>query len=592
MTDQTPGNGAIPAPGVPSAPGTPGYGYPSPNVPPQQPPAAGAGYGYPTAAPQQGMPPMPPQAQPAQPGMPAMAPPMGQPMPQQQPPSGQPGYPQAPYQQAPYQQSPYQQGQFAPQGPGSYPQAAPYPQHQPMPGQPGTYQQVPGQQPPMAPPIQGMPPAPPAGQGGPKKGLLFGLIGGGLALVLIVVAVIMFSGGGGGGNPLIGGGSAPALVSGWSTPVGPEQDALVGNWVTNKYVIRGSEAQGVRAYDLATGSFAWSVQPPAGANVPCSMSSTVSSSGVGTIAYGTDDHTCTAAVGVDTNTGHVLWHASLAGSPGSGSTPGSETTLINGSVAAVVGDTKIGGFDLNSGTPAWTYKVRDPSCSTSAAGAGNTILLGDMCPEANQPYMMTALNATTGAQLWQKPVPSSYTIQAVLSASPLVAQVQDESGNGSTNVYDSSGNPTPVSAAGSVSSGGEHVPPVVQMLGNTLVAESSDSSDKSEVEAIDLTSNKVLWTYNGDNKAGADLAFAPQTSGNTIFALSSPPDGGGSGNGALVTLNPATGAATALATLPYSSGTEIFAARGPLVVPGSGSTHPQVYLINFGSVVPGIHVYK
>ncbi|MEY9845242.1 hypothetical protein ABH940_002312 [Streptacidiphilus sp. BW17] len=575
MTEQTPGNGAMPAPG---GPGIPGYGYPSPNVPPQQPPAAGAGYGYPTAPPQQGMPPVLPQGQPGQQGMPPMPPPMGQPMPQQQP-FGQFG---------PYQQVPYQQGQFVPQG--SYPQSSPYAQGQPMPGQPGPYQQVPGQQPTMAPPIQGMPPMPPAGQGGPKKGLLYGAIGGGLALILIIVAVFVF-GGGGGGGPLGGGGSAPALATGWHTNVGPQQDSLVGNWLTDKYVVRGS-VDGVKAYDRASGTLAWTVQPPTGANVPCSMSPTVSSSGIGTIAFGTDDHTCTTVVGVDTSTGHVLWNTPLTLSSSSGATPSDATTLINGNVAAVLSDGLIDGVDVSSGTPVWTYKPRDQSCSFSLAGAGSTILSYDFCPNASQPYMMTALNAATGAQLWQTPGSDQKTVEAVLSSSPLIAQVQGADGTNSTNLYDSSGNPTPVSGGNSIEGGGT---PIVQMVGSTtLVAETTagSSGDTAGVEAIDVTSGKVLWTYLGDNKAGADLAFAPGTSGTAIYALSSPPSMGGSGNGALVTLSPTTGAATTLATLPYSSGTDIFAARGPLIVPGSGSAHSQVYLINYGSVVPGIQVYK
>ncbi|MBF9070400.1 outer membrane protein assembly factor BamB family protein [Streptacidiphilus fuscans] len=577
MTDQTPGNGAMGA-SIGASPGPAQVsGWPQ----------ATPGYGYPNVPPQQGQPPMPPQ------GMPGV-PPMGQPLPQQpmppQQPFGQPGYPQAPY----------QQGQFAPQV--SYPQA-PYAQGQPMPGQPGPYQQVPGQQaftappmqaPPMqAPPMQGMPAAPPSGQGGgPKKGLLYGAIGGGLALILIVVAVIAFSGGG--GNPLTGGSSAPALASGWQTPVGPEQDSVVGFWLTDKYVVRGSKDQGVRAYDLSTGRLAWFVQPPAGAGVPCSLSPTVTSSGVGTIAFGSNDHTCTTLIGVDTNTGHVLWHASLPGSSSSGSTPGNATTFISGNVAAVASDTVVGGFDPSSGTPVWTYKPRDPSCSENSSGAGSAILLYDFCPNASQQYMMTALNATTGAQLWQKPGTDQDTIQAVFSSSPLVAEVQGAASvSGDVTVYDSSGNPTVVSAAAGIQPGGSGQGPVnVQMVGNTLVSETSDSKNTPEVQGIDVTTDKVLWTYTDAIKAGTHLAVAPQTSGHTIYAISNPPPMGGSGNGALVTLNPTTGAATTVATMPYSSGPEIFGASGSLVVPGGGTAGLRVYLINFGTVLPCIHEYK
>ncbi|MBF9070395.1 outer membrane protein assembly factor BamB family protein [Streptacidiphilus fuscans] len=625
---------SAPVAGAPAgAPGgVPGYGYPNPGVPPQQ-PAPGMGYGYPNPQqppqPQQGMPPM---GQPGMPpmdpsmqgmqgmqGVPPMAPPMGQSMPgqsmpgqpmpgqpmpgqpmpgqpmpgqpmpgqpmPQQPPFGQPGYPQDPY-----QQDPYQQGQFAPQGPGPYPQGPgpypqdPYAQGQPMPGQPDPYQ-LPPMAPPMGQPMPGMPPA----RSGPPMGLIFGAIGGVVALALIiVVAVVAFggnSGGGGGGGG--GNNGTPTLAAGWKTANGTDSGNLIGSWITDKNLIRVGDT--VSAYSLADGSVAWTVSPPSGASVPCGMSPTVSSAGVGTIAFGSDDHSCTNVVGVDTTTGRELWNLKL--NIPQGGSASQVNTFISGTVATITGSGVIGGVDLTSGNTAWQYKPRGQYCNDDAYSGGGVVLVNEFCADVNPTYVLTALDGATGKQLWQKTESDNVMFTSVLNGSPLVAQQDGSGGQPVTNIYDSSGNATPVTGGDPISANGSaRNQLVVRMLNSTtMLTESQNSSSNPGIEALNVSNGQVLWTYYGQNKAGATLALLSQTNtSGQIYAISQPGDTYNGPGGSLVQLDPTTGKATVVAGLPSSMDSTSFVGETALVAPGTGSAQPRVYLVNEGSELPEV----
>ncbi|WP_042387579.1 outer membrane protein assembly factor BamB family protein [Streptacidiphilus melanogenes] len=592
---------------------TQGYGYPGPGAPPQ----ADGG-----AAPAQQPYPLPPMGDPV-PN--PMAPPMGQPMAQL--PYGQSPYgPQPGYEQAPYGQPPFEQGQFA-QPSGQAPYGQP-PYEQPSYGQPSYGQQPSGQapygqppygQPGVGPDGQGpwpqMPPLPMEGQpqtgypypgypqpaAPPRSGLsrnaITGIIAGGVALVVVAVAAVALAsggGGGGGGTGGGGGGSVRTLAAGW-TVSGSVSDEQIGTWVTNQYLVRASSA-GVKAYNLSNGAPAWTAQPLSGGGVPCAMSPTVSASGIGTVGFGPNADSCTTLVGVDTNTGKTLWSTSLTSSGHSEAS--STSTFVDNQVGVIVNDNVLGGVNLTNGHVVWGYKARGQYCNAYPYGGAGTVIVDDYCADVSPTYTLTALDAATGKQIWQKQESDHTQISSVMTGSPIVATTES-GGSQAAYRYDSSGNatalslPNPVQAPMRLNSADSGA---VSVDSSTLLVPTNSSSSKQGITAVNPSTGVALWTYDGESHGGAVLVRTPQSasgsgsgsgSGSTgkVYAISFVPGYSSNSGPEIVSLDPASGKSTVIAKLPsdltavdYSPGTVYLLPNGQVLLATPDATGKAVQL--------------
>ncbi|WP_042370410.1 outer membrane protein assembly factor BamB family protein [Streptacidiphilus neutrinimicus] len=556
---------------------TQGYGYPGPGAPMQ---ADGAAPAQPYPLPPMGEPVPNPMAQPM--GQPMAQPPYGQ-----SPYGAQPGYEQAPYGQPPFeQQQPYQQGPtgqapygqpgVGPNGQGQWPQMPPLPMEgQPQPGYP-----YPGYPQPAAAPRSGL-----------SRNAITGIIAGGVALVVVAVAAIaLTSGGGGGGGGTGGGGSARTLAAGW-TVKGSLSDQQVGTWVTNQYLVRASSA-GVKAYNLSNGAPAWTAQPLSGSAVPCAMSPTVSASGIGTIGFGPNVDSCTTLVGIDTSTGKTLWSSSLTSSDHTDATP--TATFIDGQVGVIVNSNVLGGVNLTNGQVVWGYKARGQYCNAYPYGGAGTVIVDDYCADVTPTYTLSALDAATGKQIWQKQESDHIQISTVLDGSPIVATTES-GGSEAAYRYDSSGNSTPLSLPdpvqapmrlNSADSGAVAVGP------STLLVPTNSSSSKQAITAVNPSTGAVLWTYDGESHGGADVISTPQSASGSgsgagkVYAISFTP--GYSSNAApeIVSLDPTSGKSTVIAKLPsnlvpvnYSPGSVYMLPNGQILLaaPDLGGTAAQLF---------------
>ncbi|RAG85430.1 hypothetical protein DN069_11675 [Streptacidiphilus pinicola] len=534
----------VPQPSAGQTP-QPGYGYPQPPQPAQ--PAQGYGYPSPQAA-------APAPGDGAAQAQPYPLPPMAQPVPglMQQPMQPMPGQPygsgQAPYdpQQAAYAQQQQPFPQQAPYGPqpdaqGQWPQMPPLPtEGQPGYPYPGAYQQ----------------PTPP--RSGLSRGAIGGIIAGAVALAIVAVVAILLIPGGGGSNGGGGGGSVPTLAASWSVK-GKTTDQQVGTWVTDKYFVRASSS-GVQAYSLTDGSVAWTAQPLSGPGVPCAMSPTLSSSGIGTIGFGPDTTSCTTLVGVDTHTGKTLWSTALTNS--TRSMASGTTTFIDGSVGVIVNGTVLGGVDLTTGNAVWGYKARGQYCDAYPYGGAGVVLVDDYCADVQPSYTLSALDGATGKQLWQKTETDNVQFNSVLSGSPLIATTED-SGDPVAQRFDSSGNETPISLTDKIqlTTNGN---PGTQLLGSSaLLIPTSNSSSKPDVSAVNPSTGSPLWTYDGTTHGGGALlrdatqsaASGGTSGGSNIYAMSLVPGYSSSNGPTVVSLDPSTGKPTDIAHLPASANT-------------------------------------
>ncbi|WP_042425223.1 outer membrane protein assembly factor BamB family protein [Streptacidiphilus anmyonensis] len=567
---------------------TQGYGYPGPGAPMQ---ADGAAPANAHAQPY----PLPPMAQPPygqpsygqQPGYEQGAQaPYGQPPFAQQQPSPQPPYQQQPYEQAPYGQAPYGQPGAGPDGQGQWPQMPPLP-GQPTEGQPQPGYPYPGYPQPAAPP-----------RGSLSRGALIGIVAGGVALVVIAVTAVALAsngGGGGGGTNGGGGGSVRTLATGWKVP-GSVSDEQIGTWVTNQYLVRASSA-GVKAYSLSTGAPAWTAQPLSGSGVPCAMSPTVSASGIGTVGFGPNADSCTTLVGVDTSTGKTLWSTSLTSS---GHTEGSSTaTFVDGQVGVIVNGNVLGGVNLTNGQVVWGYKARGQYCNAYPYGGAGTVIVDDYCADVSPTYTLTALDAATGKQIWQKQESDHVQISNVMDGSPIVATTES-GGSQAAYRYDSSGNSTPLALPdpvqapmrlNSADSGALVVGP------STLLVPTNSSSSRQGIAAVNPSTGATLWTYDGESHGGAVLVRTPQNASGSgsgaggsdagkVYAISFIPGYGSNSGPQIVSLDPASGKASVIAQLPsdlttvdYSPGTVYLLPNGQVLLasPDASGTAVQLF---------------
>jgi outer membrane protein assembly factor BamB len=322
------------------------------------------------------------------------------------------------------------------------------------------------------------------------------------------------------------------------------------------------------------------------------MSPTVSPSGIGTIGFGPDFSNCTTLVGVDTHTGKTLWSTSLTTSDHTA--PTAVSTFIDGQVGVIVNDNVLGGVNLTDGHVVWGYKARGQYCNAYPYGGVGTVLVDDYCADVNPSYVVTALDAATGKQLWQKPGSDHVEFGGVLDSSPLIAIVNGTGGSSAVNRYDSGGNATALTLKETIetTSSGMGVSSAdagAQTVGSTLVFPSRPSEEKQDITGINPTTGATLWTYDGETHGGAALMHPAQSASGAgagkVYAISFV-NGYGTGAGPeVVAIDAATGKSTVIAKLPanpdslvYSSGSVYLLPDGRVLLASADASGTAVRL--------------
>lgn len=428
-----------------AAPGYPSAGYPDASYAEQQYPAApyaDPAYPYPQ---QPGQPsyPQPPYGDEQYPYQPAGYPAQDYPQQQEYAPSYDPaadataqwssaelyqpdGYPAEPYRPDGYRPDPYPAadpspaesatpGTPAPPGTSGTPDAAPAA---------GRDQSLPADEPKPA----GSSAATARAEGPDRRTLM---IRGGIgAFAVLVVAVVGYAVAGNGSSTPPPAAAGQANLSGshvkaWSAAAvtaATGNDGLVGSWLLANAVVRGDGA-GVTAYDTAKGSKLWTVAPPTPGAVPCAMSATVNSGGVGAVLFQAKAGTgqpCTQLVAVDTATGAAKWKATINKA---GSAYGA-SVMVNDTRAVAVGDTAAVGYDIATGKTSWTYTGPGKYCGAlTGSGTGGTLLIQSTCADTNPKQQAINLDAGTGKLVWWRGLPQTAASYTVLSAVPPVVGV-------------------------------------------------------------------------------------------------------------------------------------------------------------------------
>ncbi|MFC8453387.1 PQQ-binding-like beta-propeller repeat protein [Kitasatospora sp. NPDC057223] len=453
--------------------------------------------------------------------------PYPQPYPQGAPPQpayGAPVGPFDPYAAAPPQPFPTQ----APPLPGP---GYGYPQPVPAPG----YPQQPGYGFPL-------PPPPAAKQRNPV--LLYGGVVVGVLVIAIGLGLVVLLGDGKGKGGGGGGGESGSYSVAWAAPKAENSSAssLLGIWGTDKVTVRGDE-NGIRAYSLADGRPAWSIAPPAGTKEFCAMSPAPNGRGIGAVALNTGDGDCSTLGAVDVTAGTLLWSKKVGADR-----LYSPTLSVTDKVVAMGGGEEAGGFSTADGTPAWTYKPRDRSCSVTAKAAGSAVVVTDRCygSGVSPKSQLQILDADSGKTAGQLTLSGeNERVEAVLSAEPLVLAMSAGDDGDYVFGFDRAGKPTakiPAKEAGSDSLEFSDVSDPFTLntvSGTTLYVQSRDSV-RPTVQAFDLTTGSKLWEKDGGGEQGMRLVSGTDKDGAVravvAHGYSKPAD--------LVTLGPADGSTT------------------------------------------------
>lgn len=139
------------------------------------------------------------------------------------------------------------------------------------------------------------------------------------AFLATVVAVLMAAGcGDDGGKGGDAGDGAAELAEQWRTPAvahQPKHVWLPPLWVAGDVVV-GISTEGVTGYNAATGTPAWNLTAPEGADKPCAASPTVNGAGIGAVLFGPSggrggEEACSVLAVVDTASGKLLWSQDL-----------------------------------------------------------------------------------------------------------------------------------------------------------------------------------------------------------------------------------------------------------------------------------------
>jgi hypothetical protein len=343
---------------------------------------------------------------------------------------------------------------------------------------------------------------------------------GAAALVVLAGAGYTVAGGGSGSGSTSADstGTAPAvsLTSGhtkiWAAPADAgsanDNDGLVGSWILPTAVVRG-DGTGVTAYSTSNGSKLWTLIPPSPGAVPCGMSPTISTSGIGAVLFQAKAGTgqaCTQLVAVDSATGTQKWTAKISGSGGA-------SVMVDDTTAAAVGGSGAVGYNLATGKQSWTYTGPGKYCTLGGSGTAGTLLLQSTCADTSPKQQAIALNTDTGKLNWWRGLPATAASYTVLSADPAVVSVHmTDSSQDTLLSFTATGGPQatiPVAQVGGTldSVHGSFDPvPALFFQGDTMVAELSPTdaagatggstpgaSASGAVTAFSLATGKQLW---------------------------------------------------------------------------------------------------
>jgi PQQ-like domain len=283
-------------------------------------------------------------------------------------------------------------------------------------------------------------------------------------------------------------------------------DGLVGSWLLPNAVVRG-DGIGVAAYATTGGSRLWSVAPPVSGAVPCAMSSTVGSGGVGAVLFQAkpgSGQPCSLLVAVNTATGASSWKATLPGSP-----TGQSSVMVSDTLVVAVDGSAATGYNASTGKQSWRYGGPGKYCVLAGNGTAGTLLLQSTCADTNPKQQVISLNADTGKLGWWRGLPSSAASYTVLSAVPAVVGVHmtnpvQDTLMSFTAQGDSQAS-IPVSQVGGLLdslNGSFDADPALFFQGDTMLAELSPTTtpgattaatSSGVITAFDLASGKQLW---------------------------------------------------------------------------------------------------
>ncbi|WP_042409675.1 outer membrane protein assembly factor BamB family protein [Streptacidiphilus carbonis] len=335
---------------------------------------------------------------------------------------------------------------------------------------------------------------------------------GAVALVVVVAAGVVVAGQGSssGSRKTASGGVTANLAGGhtkaWAAPAdtGAAQgnDGLLGSWLLAKALVRG-DGTAVTAYDAASGSKLWTVAPPSPGAVPCAMSATVNSAGIGAVLFQAKAGTgqaCTQLVAVDTATGQQKWKATIATSTSSYGA----SVMVSDTRAVAVGDSAVVGYDIATGKQSWTYAGPGKYCGgISGSGTGSTLLVQSTCADSSPKQQAISLNADTGKLAWWRGLPANASSYTVLSASPAVVAVhQSAAAKDSIMSFSDKGDTQATiyvtQTAGTLDSthGSFDPDPALFFTATTMVAELNPPKSTSTggvLTAFTLADGKQLW---------------------------------------------------------------------------------------------------
>ncbi len=345
----------------------------------------------------------------------------------------------------------------------------------------------------------------------PEKRALLIRSGAGLAaLAVLVTAGVVATGSSGGAptGPVAGStdtGFAVAHDKLWSAqpaaaaPPGTD-DTLLGSWLLADAVVR-ADSSGVHAYGLADGKPTWSVEPPAAGAVPCGLSPSVNSAGLGAALFraaADPKSPCTLVAAVDTKTGKTAWTKSLSDTKN----PYSAHVAVTADLVVAVGDDKAAAWATADGKDAWQYAGQGKFCSLSGNAAGATVLLHSTCADSTPADQAVSLTAADGKVLWWRGLNNQPKTVTVLSAEPaVVLTTGDKPTDDRVFAWGAAGDPVaeiPVmlgDARLDVSRGGFDPVPGVFFQDHTMVTTLTPTSTAGTVAAAayDLGTGKQLW---------------------------------------------------------------------------------------------------
>ncbi|MGI8336290.1 PQQ-binding-like beta-propeller repeat protein [Actinomadura scrupuli] len=198
-----------------------------------------------------------------------------------------------------------------------------------------------------------------------------------------------------------------------------------GSWISGQTVVR-ARFDGLIAYDVATGHQRWTFPIP-DRQVLCGMSAHLSGD-IGLVAYATENKPCDRVAAIELGSGRALWEQALTSTSLSSSTSAGFVDVA-GQTAVLKTSEAITGLDLRTGVKRWSHapgQVEESSCRFDWVGGGGDQVLTKVDCTRSAPKVR-ALDAATGRQRWESPVPTrTESINlSLLSASPAVVQVSE-----------------------------------------------------------------------------------------------------------------------------------------------------------------------